>query len=158
MNTLPITLRNKPENSASNQHRHFAQWALLLVGLVIITCLSKTLSVTAQFGLSEFPVSESIAVSAQPFEQEIQTLYKHTFSQSDNEHNGTATQSTDSCSLATQLLPQVLAKVDWLVPFIILTLFAYVVSRSPSQRLARQKQNTPTPKRRLHVTHCVFQE
>lgn len=150
-------------NDLPFKQRYLAQWALLLVGLVITTCLSQTLSQITQLNTLQWnqfnnslTLNQSFQNKAPQLKQDVRVLYSEYFSAPSQ--NNKLTQPSDSCSLASQLLPQIHSKTDWIAPFIVLALLSFLFICAPSQYLLRRHVNFPTPKRRLHVTYCVFHE
>ncbi|WP_052811646.1 hypothetical protein [Vibrio renipiscarius] len=88
-----------------------------------------------------------------------QSLYQRTFqlSLNDAQANIATSDNRDPCHVGQQSLPQLSTKTDWLAPFIVLCLLLAWRGRFVHTTI-RRLTPAPQPKRRLHLTHCVFQE
>lgn len=132
-----------------SRQRFHAIWATLLVALVVISCLNKTLTASTQLLSSQWR-SQSSALN----NNHLQQLYfSHFTAQID-----TPSSSEDSCHLISQTQPQIQSKTDWLAPFLVLCLIALLANHVLVHHSVRLSKVSLVPKRRLHLTQCVFRE
>ncbi|WP_223296316.1 hypothetical protein [Vibrio sp. N418] len=89
-----------------------------------------------------------------------QSLYQSVFTESQDESvlNKALAGRGDPCHSSSQTLPTIPSKTDWLAPFIVLFLLLYCCGRLIEPIRPRAANQTRQPKRRLHLTQCVFQE
>ncbi|MCF7493987.1 MULTISPECIES: hypothetical protein [Vibrio] len=146
-----------------NRQQKQSLWALLLTGLVIITCLASTLSankVTASASL----VGQSIFVGAETSNphaviaslDKMSELYASVFGSEASK--ALTTPNSSSCSLSSKMLTFAAPKTGWLIPFVLIIAVAFNLPPHIS-RLSRDNHRSARPtKHRLHLKHCIFRE
>ncbi|NVN80468.1 MULTISPECIES: hypothetical protein [unclassified Vibrio] len=156
---------NTPLLFLSQQNRQQKQslWALLLTGLVIVTCLASTLSAN-KVTFSKASVSQSTHIGSETSDPQatiasfdkMSELYASVFG-SDASKSLTAPNSS-ACDLSSKMLTFATPKTGWLIPFILFIAVAFSLSPHIS-RLSRDNHRSTRPtKHRLHLKHCIFRE
>ncbi|MGO2319981.1 MAG: hypothetical protein ACTH6O_13565 [Vibrio toranzoniae] len=149
--------------SQQNRQQRQSLWALLLTGLVIVTCLASTLS-AKKVTVSNFLIGQSVFVGAETNGPQvvvaslkrISALYDSVFG---SEASKALTESnSNSCNLSSKMLTFATPKTGWLIPFILFIAVEFSLSPHIS-RLSRDNHRSSRPtKHRLHLTHCIFRE
>ncbi|MDA0142656.1 MAG: hypothetical protein ACPHQD_12110 [Vibrio toranzoniae] len=149
--------------SQQNRQQRQSLWALLLTGLVIVTCLASTLS-AKKVTVSNFLIGQSVFVGAETNGpqvvvaslERISALYDSVFG---SEASKALTESnSNSCNLSSKMLTFATPKTGWLIPFILFIAVEFSLSPHIS-RLSRDNHRSSRPtKHRLHLTHCIFRE
>ncbi|WP_120511085.1 hypothetical protein [Photobacterium salinisoli] len=121
------------------RRQFLAHWALLLTVWVVFVCLSKN---TAVLALCPYQPVEAVQI----------------FSASDMAEPEAQASSSD-CDLSEQLLQLKYQQLDtfFLIPILLLTLMlaGLLGAGCPSPPLCRDPK---VPKRRIHLTLCIFRE
>ncbi|WP_181257305.1 hypothetical protein [Vibrio splendidus] len=138
-------------------------WALLLTGLVILTCLASTLSankVTSSASL----IGQSILVGAETSHPQaivasfdkMSELYASVFGSEASKM--LTSPNSSSCSLSSKMLTFAAPKTGWLIPFVLMIAVAFNLSPHISRLSGENHRSTRPTKHRLHLKHCIFRE
>ncbi|WP_181256999.1 hypothetical protein [Vibrio splendidus] len=146
-----------------NRQQKQSLWALLLTGLVIVTCLASTLSankVTSSASL----IGQSILVGAETSHPQaivasfdkMSELYASVFG---SEASKVLTSpNSSSCSLSSKMLTFAAPKTGWLIPFVLMIAVAFNLSPHISRLSGENHRSSRPTKHRLHLKHCIFKE
>ncbi|MEZ8784518.1 hypothetical protein AB6D77_17790 [Vibrio splendidus] len=138
-------------------------WALLLTGLVIVTCLASTLSankVTSSASL----IGQSILVGAETSHPQaivasfdkMSELYASVFGSEASKM--LTSPNSSSCSLSSKMLTFAAPKTGWLIPFVLMIAVAFNLSPHISRLSGENHRSSRPTKHRLHLKHCIFKE
>ncbi|MEZ8604384.1 hypothetical protein [Vibrio splendidus] len=146
-----------------NRQQKQSLWALLLTGLVIVTCLASTLSankVTSSASL----IGQSILVGAETSHPQaivasfdkMSELYASVFGLEASKM--LTSPNSSSCSLSSKMLTFAAPKTGWLIPFVLMIAVAFNLSPHISRLSGENHRSTRPTKHRLHLKHCIFRE
>ncbi|MDH5920928.1 hypothetical protein L8R85_07810 [Vibrio splendidus] len=146
-----------------NRQQKQSLWALLLTGLVILTCLASTLSankVTSSASL----IGQSILVGAETSHPQaivasfdkMSELYASVFGSEASKM--LTSPNSSSCSLSSKMLTFAAPKTGWLIPFVLMIAVAFNLSPHISRLSGENHRSSRPTKHRLHLKHCIFRE
>ncbi|MCQ8865633.1 hypothetical protein AB6C94_02700 [Vibrio splendidus] len=146
-----------------NRQQKQSLWALLLTGLVIVTCLASTLSankVTSSASL----IGQSILVGAETSHPQaivasfdkMSELYASVFGSEASKM--LTSPNSSSCSLSSKMLTFAAPKTGWLIPFVLMIAVAFNLSPHISRLSGENHRSSRPTKHRLHLKHCIFKE
>ncbi|MCW4443219.1 hypothetical protein AB6D04_07655 [Vibrio splendidus] len=146
-----------------NRQQKQSLWALLLTGLVIVTCLASTLSankVTSSASL----IGQSILVGAETSHPQaivasfdkMSELYASVFGSEASKM--LTSPNSSSCSLSSKMLTFAAPKTGWLIPFVLMIAVAFNLSPHISRLSGENHRSSRPTKHRLHLKHCIFRE
>ncbi|MEZ8788723.1 hypothetical protein AB6D73_15840 [Vibrio splendidus] len=146
-----------------NRQQKQSLWALLLTGLVIVTCLASTLSankVTSSASL----IGQSILVGAETSHPQaivasfdkMSELYASVFGSEASKM--LTSPNSSSCSLSSKMLTFAAPKTGWLIPFVLMIAVAFNLPPHISRLSGANHRSSRPTKHRLHLKHCVFRE
>ncbi|MDH5975457.1 hypothetical protein L8R98_01585 [Vibrio splendidus] len=149
--------------STQNRQQKQSLWALLLTGLVIVTCLASTLSankVTSSASL----IGQSILVGAETSHPQaivasfdkMSELYASVFGSEASKM--LTSPNSSSCSLSSKMLTFAAPKTGWLIPFVLMIAVAFNLSPHISRLSGENHRSSRPTKHRLHLKHCIFRE
>ncbi|WP_181258086.1 hypothetical protein [Vibrio splendidus] len=149
--------------SKQNRRQKHSLWALLLTGLVIVTCLASTLSankVTSSASL----IGQSILVGAETSHPQaivasfdkMSELYASVFGSEASKM--LTSPNSSSCSLSSKMLTFAAPKTGWLIPFVLMIAVAFNLSPHISRLSGENHRSSRPTKHRLHLKHCIFRE
>ncbi|MEZ8576894.1 hypothetical protein AB6C82_18820 [Vibrio splendidus] len=150
-----------------NRQQKQSLWALLLTGLVIVTCLASTLAVK-KVSLSTSANGQSILVDAQTHtktsnpqtdiasSEKMAALYASIFGLEASKM--LTSPNSSSCSLSSKMLTFAAPKTGWLIPFVLIIAVAFNLSPHISRLSGENHRSSRPTKHRLHLKHCIFRE
>lgn len=140
-----------------HQTQQRSLWALMLTGLVIMTCLAVGISKGKTFPQPVPSITNATqASSSVETSSEVQSLYNNVFGPEASQPLTSPDKS--SCSLSKNLPSFSAPLTGWVLPLAFLLVIALVSAPRSSRIPANHDRAARTVKHRIHLEHCIFRE
>ena len=132
-------------------------WALMLTGLVIMTCLAFGISQGKSFSKPVLSIASPTQTSSSvESTSEMQSLFNNVFGPEASQPLTSPDKS--SCSLSKNLPSFSAPLTGWIFPLTFLLVIAIVSAPRSSRIPANHDRAARTVKHRIHLEHCIFRE
>lgn len=157
--TQVYNVQDSPLSVLPNYHQtqQRSLWALMLTGLVIMTCLAFGLSQGKSFSKPVLSMANSAhAPSSVEPTSEMQSLFNNVFGPEASQPLTSPDKS--SCSQSKSLPSFSAPLTGWVLPLTFLLVIALVSAPRSSRIPANHDRAARTVKNRIHLEHCIFRE